>query len=448
MNCHNRNRTAPDKKPCGLNARTKRKIHDSVMTKRAAPVEVRSGNVRLKIYRGSIKKGRRKYPMFTLAYYENGRRQRRVFGALDAAKAEGEKVAARLDQGERDVLKLTNSDQQSFALVTRELKPTGVPLLDAVRQFVAAHKVLPEGASFLEAVSDYAKRHPAALKPKLLPDVVNEFLAEKEQDGLSGEYLRTLKYHLHPLRDRFKTPIANVTTGDLEAWLRGLGLSARTRKNFATTIGTLFAFARSRAYLPKSVPTEAEGVSRPKSKGGKIGILTPGELSAIFAAATTDEQRAYFSLAAFTGIRAAELARLEWQDIKLAEGHVEIAASKAKTAARRIVPIVPALAAWLGKVKFGHGKLFTSHRAAERLVLWAGKVIGHWPQNALRHSFISYRVAESQNVNQTALEAGNSAAMIFANYRELVTPAQAAKWFSILPSEPANVVRMKKGRAA
>jgi hypothetical protein len=36
-----------------------------------------------------------------------------------------------------------------------------------------------------------------------------------------------------------------------------------------------------------------------------------------------------------------------------------------------------------------------------------------WKKNALRHSFISYRVAAIQNVNQVALEAGNSAAMIF-----------------------------------
>ncbi len=57
-----------------------------------------------------------------------------------------------------------------------------------------------------------------------------------------------------------------------------------------------------------------------------------------------------------------------------------------------------------------------------------------WKNNALRHSYISYRVAETGDVNRTALEAGNSAAMIFSNYRELVTPQEAEKWFSILPA--------------
>lgn len=56
-----------------------------------------------------------------------------------------------------------------------------------------------------------------------------------------------------------------------------------------------------------------------------------------------------------------------------------------------------------------------------------------WKHNGLRHSFISYRVAEIQNTNQVALEAGNSPAMIFQHYRELVRPAEAKKWFAITP---------------
>ena len=63
-----------------------------------------------------------------------------------------------------------------------------------------------------------------------------------------------------------------------------------------------------------------------------------------------------------------------------------------------------------------------------------------WPHNGLRHSFISYRVAKVQNVAQVALEAGNSPQVIFSHYRELVKPAEAEKWFSIVPQTPANVI--------
>ena len=56
-----------------------------------------------------------------------------------------------------------------------------------------------------------------------------------------------------------------------------------------------------------------------------------------------------------------------------------------------------------------------------------------WKHNALRHSFISYRVADTSDVPKVALESGNSPAMIFAHYRELVTPADAKSWFAIVP---------------
>jgi hypothetical protein len=62
-----------------------------------------------------------------------------------------------------------------------------------------------------------------------------------------------------------------------------------------------------------------------------------------------------------------------------------------------------------------------------------------WKKNALRHSFISYRVADIQNVNQVAHECGNSPAVIFKHYRELVRPAEAKKWFGIQPNEDGKV---------
>ena len=60
---------------------------------------------------------------------------------------------------------------------------------------------------------------------------------------------------------------------------------------------------------------------------------------------------------------------------------------------------------------------------------------GGWRQNALRHSFISYRVAETGDVPRTALEAGNSPKMIFRHYRELVDEQSATEWFAIMPPE-------------
>jgi len=66
-----------------------------------------------------------------------------------------------------------------------------------------------------------------------------------------------------------------------------------------------------------------------------------------------------------------------------------------------------------------------------------------WRKNALRHSWISARVADTQDVAKTALEAGNSPSVVFSHYRQVITPAEAARWFSVMPSLPANVATMK-----
>jgi hypothetical protein len=66
----------------------------------------------------------------------------------------------------------------------------------------------------------------------------------------------------------------------------------------------------------------------------------------------------------------------------------------------------------------------------------------------LRHSFISYRVAETADVSRVADEAGNSVAIIRQHYLRRVKPAEAARWFAIAPEQPANIVRLPKQKAA
>jgi hypothetical protein len=60
----------------------------------------------------------------------------------------------------------------------------------------------------------------------------------------------------------------------------------------------------------------------------------------------------------------------------------------------------------------------------------------------LRHSFISYRLADIQNAAQVALEAGNSPNVVFRHYRELVKPSAAKEWFAVSPQPAENVVQL------
>jgi hypothetical protein len=65
----------------------------------------------------------------------------------------------------------------------------------------------------------------------------------------------------------------------------------------------------------------------------------------------------------------------------------------------------------------------------ERAGLRAG-----WPQNALRHSFGSYYLAQFNDAAKLALEMGNSPATIFRHYRQLVKPKDAERYWKIMPA--------------
>jgi len=56
-----------------------------------------------------------------------------------------------------------------------------------------------------------------------------------------------------------------------------------------------------------------------------------------------------------------------------------------------------------------------------------------WKHNGLRHSFISYQLAQIKNVHQVSLEAGNNPTMVSKHYRQLVSETQASEWFGIVP---------------
>ncbi len=75
------------------------------------------------------------------------------------------------------------------------------------------------------------------------------------------------------------------------------------------------------------------------------------------------------------------------------------------------------------------------HLTAEFKARFAAEVVKGEKSNVLRDSFISYRIAIVQSADQVALEAGNSASIIFKHYRELTTPEFSKKWFGILPKD-------------
>jgi integrase len=140
-------------------------------------------------------------------------------------------------------------------------------------------------------------------------------------------------------------------------------------------------------------------------------------------------------LGAFAGLRGAEIKRVHWSEIDLRRGYVEVKASKAKTARRRLVQVQPNLAQWLAPYAGLSGPVVpvNARKKLEAVRQLAG--IQHWSKNGLRHSFASYRYAATNDAALVASELGHTTtAMLFNTYRELVSPEEAQRYWQIAPA--------------
>ena len=168
-------------------------------------------------------------------------------------------------------------------------------------------------------------------------------------------------------------------------------------------------------------------------------------------AAADDRILPLIVIGGFAGLRHAEIVRLDWQEVFLEEGFIEIKASNAKTKTRRIVPLKENLKAFLLPLAKKTGKVITTKntfREIEKVVKATGNENAaikplEWKHNALRHTYISARVAECGDVPRVADEAGNSPQVIRTNYLKRIRPAAAAEWFAIAPDAADNVIQLK-----
>jgi hypothetical protein len=83
----------------------------------------------------------------------------KIFADFDEAHAEARSKAISLSKGELDVLELRSADRVAYVHAVGALKPTGMALELAAKEYAEAQKAIGGKASVLEAAKDYAKRH-------------------------------------------------------------------------------------------------------------------------------------------------------------------------------------------------------------------------------------------------------------------------------------------------
>jgi integrase len=421
----------------------KHRLSAEIMKRTRFPIVVKRGSSEVKIYRDRKSQGMYYrvvyYTKTTVAGKEVSKRHRLNFSDLQEATNEAEAKASWLSRLDGDALQFSGRDRHIYARALDEVKEFDVPLDTVASEYADARKVL-DGVPLIDAVRFYARHHGKGIKRKSVALAVDEMIERKTTKGVSDLYLADLRYRLGVFKEAFHCDVNAITPDDVATFFDSLKLSPRSHNNFLCALRTFFRFAQKHDWLSK----EVDLLTRVEKRNGKptpVEIFMPSELGALLKYASP-QVAPCIALAAFAGLRAEEILRFEWSDVERRPGFIEVAAHKAKTATRRIVPIADSLSRWLA-IAPRNGERVWPHSKAwyfEALRNAAACARITWKQNALRHSFISYRLAEIQDVNRVALEAGNSPQMIFRHYRELATPEQARTWFAIAPQAVPNVV--------
>lgn len=337
---------------------------------------------------------------------EGGKRHRQFFTSAKAAQLFATK--------KRDALGLIPRDEPSatpeeFRAII-EARQYSVPLMDAIAHW---------------------RRTIGAGSGMLMVDLIAARLEASDADHLSKTHRDSIDRTLIAACEHFGgLAAASVASQDCQGFI-GEWTGHHAQKRARAVLGSVFTHAMRMGWLQFN-PAGTLKMKRPKASAG-VDVFTVDDAAEWLCcvAAHAPTCLAGWSLAMFAGLRRAEVERLDWSEVRLERGYVEITAGKSKTRTRRLVTIQPNLALILEPLALPAGRVFPL--SPKRAEAWAFSAYGRpVPKNAARHSFVSYHLALTSDLALTEMEAGHDRKVLFQHYRELVTAEDAAGYFSLV----------------
>lgn len=292
------------------------------------------------------------------------------------------------------------------------------------------------GKSLEDATRYYLEDLDRTEKSISLGDIVKRCLAAKKEAGFTKGYLYSLRRGLHLFRHTLgeKRIISEITPLDMVAYLTAIPGTPSTRNSLRQMLSSLFSFADKLGFCSSN---PMRGAEKEKVVDAPGGVLTPTQLAALLDAAPP-AWVPFLAIGAFAGLRTHELEKLDWAQVDMVDGFIEVTAKNSKSALRRLVKIQPELDAYLRPFAQSHGRVcqfagFIPTTSVPDAMRLAG--IEKWPRNALRQSFASYHIAHFRDAAAIALEMGHTTtALIFQHYRQVVRQSEGDHWWSLRPS--------------
>lgn len=381
-----------------------------------APIEIKRGSVCVRIRCIYPSKDYPNYRRFVLDYHEDGHRQRPTFATLKEARKEAAAIAARLSRGDSKALTLTGSDRADYVQAMEALHPHQAMLSTVANDYAQGLGLLNGKGSIIEACRFYAAAHGDDIRPMRVQTLVDDLIETRKQNHASERHRDDLRSRLDRFAKAFQCDVHTIRAAQVQDFLSGLKLSARSINNYRTSISNLFTHARLRGHAAKAFDPLA-GMPWAKETEREVGIYSPDDLKLIIQAAQPG-MLPYVCIAAFAGLRQAELARLDWIMVK--SDHIVVGGDISKKGVKRMVPILPNLAAWLEDLRRDSGPVVPYKNISNEVCELVRKAEVSRQTNGLRHSYGTHRLAVLKNPDAVAFDMGNSRRMVLKSYWKVI----------------------------
>lgn len=366
-------------------------------------------------------------------------------GARDVARKKVRELAGKAGSRMVTVLEAEAVEGMKAIVGSRSL-PAVVEQLKDMVQRVGSFQHLTR------AVENYIKAGHGKLDRTPVNEAVMRFLKLHERSAVL--YRGGMRKELQAGAVRFDSvSVCDLDAVALETFIGRLNEDesepgARYFNNRLSTWKTFLNRCREWGMLLREEPHAGELVKRRKEADRVPEIWGVDQAAKILRVvhAELNESLTYLVTGCWMGLRPFEMHRVKAKMWDWTQGYLDVGAHVAmKTMQQRFVPI-PANVRELLYERLTQERAFWGSRQGRRpakhivrsddqafisTLLREKKLITEWPQDVMRHSYISYRLAQGHGRGQVAEWAGNSESEIRKSYRRPLRKEDGDKWFQV-----------------
>jgi integrase len=239
-------------------------------------------------------------------------------------------------------------------------------------------------------------------------------------------YETSLRLHVFPIIG--STRLERLSRHDVQDLVDRIALDRHpsTVRNAIMPLRAVYRYALIRSVVSTN-PTD--GLAMPALEGGRDRVATPQEAEDLLSTLSSSDQ-AVWATAIYAGLRLGELQALDWKNVRLDQGIIQVECSWDKKvglvepksrAGRRVVPVPAVLEGYLTAHReslgehtglvFGRSatKPFADNSVRSRSVrVWEAAGLAPLGFHEARHTYASFMIAASVNVKALSTYMGHS----------------------------------------